>query len=170
MESMQVTVLSVVLPVAAVWDIFTRRIPNWLVVPCLLLAFIQSGVEGRIASSFSGFALAAGISGVFFMLGGMGMGDVKLLAAIGAWTGPEQTGLALTFTAFTGGVMALLWAAAHGYLRTGIDRAGDVLLNAFGAHRDIRLANPSRLSIPYAPAIAIGTWLSFLAGTNPPAS
>ena len=40
-------------------------------------------------------------------MGGMGAGDVKLCAAIGAWIGPYQLILALVMTGLVGGVMAL---------------------------------------------------------------
>ena len=49
-------------------------------------------------------------------LGGMGMGDVKLCAAIGAWVGPSQLMIALVITGLAGGVMAVCWAASRGFL------------------------------------------------------
>ena len=50
-------------------------------------------------------------------MGGMGAGDVKLCAAIGAWIGPMQLIYALVFTGLAGGLMALAWAAWGGFLR-----------------------------------------------------
>ena len=44
-------------------------------------------------------------------MGGMGAGDVKLCAAIGAWIGPSQLFIALVLTGLVGGAMALVWAA-----------------------------------------------------------
>jgi prepilin peptidase CpaA len=48
----------------------------------------------------------------------MGAGDVKLLAAVGAWLGPSQVATAALATSIAGGVIALVVALAHGYLRT----------------------------------------------------
>ena len=44
------------------------------------------------------------------------MGDVKLCAAIGAWIGPSQMLMALVMTGIAGGIMALCWAVAGGFL------------------------------------------------------
>ena len=61
-------------------------------------------------------ALGAYCSASFRYMGGMGMGDVKLCAAIGAWIGPSQLLVALVLTGMVGGVMALCWAISGGFL------------------------------------------------------
>src|SRR5262249_46002642 len=53
----------------------------------------------------------------FFALGGMGAGDVKLLAAMGACVGPIGALWVALFTSIAGGVMALVIASYSGYLR-----------------------------------------------------
>jgi prepilin peptidase CpaA len=95
----------------------------------------------------------------------MGMGDLKLCAAIGAWIGPMQLLFALVITSMAGGIMAVCWAAAGGFLGELFQGAGDLV---FGfAKRGLRpqpefaLSNPSARKMPYAPAIAIGTIVSF---------
>ena len=99
--------------------------------------------------------------------GGMGMGDLKLCAAIGAWIGPSQLVMLLVMMAFAGGVMALCWAAATGYFSTLVKGAGDLIFG-FGKrglrpHPTLVLDNPAVPKMPYAPAIAIGALLSFFA-------
>ena len=76
-----------VLVVATVTDIRSRRIPNWLVFPFLLGGLVVStwvaGWHG-LGESLGGMALGGFTYGILAMMGGMGMGDVKLCAAIGA--------------------------------------------------------------------------------------
>lgn len=118
-----------------------------------------------IGQSLAGLAVGAVLFGVLCWLGGMGMGDVKLCAAIGAWIGPVQLMFALVITSMVGGVMALCWAAAGGFLGELFSGAGDLVFGfrqrGFRAHPELTLSNPSTRKMPYAPAIAIGTVFSF---------
>src|SRR5579862_9691774 len=80
-----------VLAVATVWDIAQRRVPNWLVLPFLVAGLVWSGLGGGWAGmeqSLAGLAIAVAFTGPFCWLRGMGMGDLKLCAAVGAWLGP----------------------------------------------------------------------------------
>jgi prepilin peptidase CpaA len=132
----------VVLAVATFTDLRSRRIPNWLVVPFMLAGLVVPawlfGWHG-FGQSMEGFGLGALVFGILSWVAGMGMGDVKLVAAIGAWVGPQQLLLAMVLTAMTGGLIALAVAIVGNF-------RGD--------------AWKSR-KIPYAPAIAIGTLISF---------
>ena len=99
-----------VVAVATVTDLRSRRIPNWLVLPFMVAGIVISGVQHGwpgLGQSFSGLALGLLLFGLLFWLGGMGAGDVKLAAAIGAWIGPQQLMFALVMTAIVGGLMAL---------------------------------------------------------------
>ena len=107
------------------------------------------------------------IYGFLFWMGGMGAGDVKLCAAIGAWIGPGQLFLALVITGMVGGVMVLCWAAFGGFLKELFTGASNLAFGwkERGGLRDPELviSNPLRRKMPYAPAIAIGTLISFFA-------
>lgn len=156
-----------VLAIATFVDCRSGRIPNWLVLPFLLAGFAISlsgyGAVGFV-QSLGGFGLAVAVAGVLCWLRGMGMGDLKLLAAIGAWIGAEQLTLALVVTGITGGVMAVIWAAWHGVLGESFGGAGDLLMSwrsGVRPHPTLVLENPAKLKMPYAPAIAIGTIFSF---------
>ena len=100
-------------------------------------------------------------------MGGMGMGDVKLVAAIGTWIGPSQLFFALFVTAIVGGVMALTWAVAGGFLGDLADGTGDLLAGigkrGLQPHPELVLSNAATRKMPYAPAIAVGTLISFFA-------
>lgn len=160
----------IVLSVATITDLRSRRIPNWLVFPFLLAGIAVSGwLHGwhGIGQSLAGIGLGILIYGFLFWMGGMGAGDVKLCAAIGAWIGPDQLFLALVITGMVGGVMALCWAAFGGFLRDLFTSAGDLVfgLKQRGMRRDpeLSIANPLKRKMAYAPAIAIGTLISFFA-------
>jgi prepilin peptidase CpaA len=128
-------------------------------------------VSGRIGGwhgigqSVGGLVLGAVVLGAFFLMGGMGMGDVKLYAAIGAWIGPSQLILAMVITAMAGGAMALVWAICGGFLGDLLRGSGDLLFGlrkrGLRPHPELVLANPLARKMPYAPAIAIGTLISF---------
>jgi prepilin peptidase CpaA len=158
----------IVLAVATFTDLRSRRIPNWLVLPFLSVGIVLSGwLEGwhGIGQSFAGLGLGLLIYGILFWMGGMGAGDVKLCAAIGAWIGPGQLLIAVVITAMAGGIMVLCWGAFGGFLKELCTGAGDL---AFGwKERGMRLdpamalSNPLKRKMPYAPAIAIGTLMSF---------
>jgi prepilin peptidase CpaA len=98
-------------------------------------------------------------------MGGTGAGDVKLAAAIGAWIGPVQLFWALFFAALVGGIMALGWALCGGFLKDLFNGTSDLIFGwkQRGMHRDpaMVLANPLKRKMPYAPAIAVGTLMSF---------
>jgi prepilin peptidase CpaA len=168
-----------VLVVATVTDLRNRRIPNWLVFPFLLAGIAVSpwrpdwhgvgqgfGWHG-VGQSFAGFGLGILLYGFLFWMGGMGAGDVKLCAAIGAWIGPSQLFLALVVTGLAGGIMVLGWAAKGGFLKDLFAGTGDLIFGwkERGMHRDPEMvvSNPKKRKMPYAPAIAVGTLFSFFA-------
>jgi prepilin peptidase CpaA len=191
--------IMIVLFVATVTDLRSRRIPNWLVLPFLAMgilvspwrsdwfgarkglwmprdwsSFRQSGWPGSghgfdwhgFGQSLAGAGLAFLLFGILFWKFGMGAGDVKLAAAIGAWIGPQQLLYAFFFTGMAGGVIALGWIAYLKIFKPLAQRAGDLI---FGRKPDRQVDSGSSVafllkrSIPYAPAIAIGTFLSFFA-------
>lgn len=101
------------------------------------------------------------------MMGGMGMGDVKLCAVIGAWIGPEQLLFAMVATGVAGGVMVLCWAAVGGFLAELFKNTRAVVVGwkerGIRRHPELVLTNARTRKMPYAPAIAIGTLFSFFA-------
>jgi prepilin peptidase CpaA len=158
------------LVMATVADIHNRRIPNWLVLPFLvagpIVNTVSYGLKG-LAQSAGGIALAVTVTGILCWLRGMGMGDLKLCAAAGGWIGPAQLGIALVATGIAGGALALFWAAYHGSLRESLDGSRDLVFGFWEKgvrpHPSLILDNPSARTMPYAPAIAIGTIFSFFA-------
>lgn len=159
-----------VLITAAIIDLCTRRIPNWLSLPFLVAGIAVQSVNGGwrgLGSSFAGIGVALLLFGLpcFFRL--MGMGDLKLALGVGAWIGPGQFFFAFIVTGMVAGVMAAFYALRHRSLGRCLDNAGDLVVRAatgsFGAREGAGLDNVEALSIPYAPAFAIGTLFSFFA-------
>ncbi len=158
----------IVLVLAVFTDLRSRRIPNWLVLPFMFAGVAVSGwLHGwhGIGQSLGGLGLGTLLFGILFLMGGMGMGDVKLCAAIGAWIGPAQLLLALVITGLAGGLMALCWALYGGFLGDLFSGSGELVFGlkqrGMRPHPELVLANPLTRKMPYAPAIAIGTLLSF---------
>ncbi len=159
--------IAMLVGVAAVMDDLSRRhIANWIPAAALAGGFgWQIGMHG-----WSGAVTAAAGTGVgfavfliFFLLGGMGGGDVKLMAGFGALLGPGQVLSAALWTGAVGGVLAagtLGWKALRKWRgRPPIESAHEPELSL--TERDA--ARDREASIPYAPAIALGVWLSMAA-------
>jgi len=106
MENLQGTVLTLlrgnaylVLPlILSCWmawgDARTRRIPNYLTLATALAGLgFQFGAHGwsGLGQGFLGLGVGFALLIGFFLKGGMGAGDVKALAALGAWLGPLPT-------------------------------------------------------------------------------
>lgn len=166
----------IVVLVATVTDLRTRRIPNWLVLPFFAAGVAVScwlGGWHGLGQSVMGCGLGLLLFGGMFLLGGMGAGDVKLAAAIGAWIGPAQLFFALVATAIFGGIMALGWLVLGRFFPQMLKGTGDLQDEpqaaqpvVEGTEAQPQAAKPVRArvnKIPYAPAIALGTLISFFA-------
>jgi prepilin peptidase CpaA len=106
---------------ACVTDVRSRRIPNLLTfgaaVAGIVVHVTLSGWSGFLLS-VGGWFLGLALFLPFFVLGGMGGGDVKLLAALGAWLGPRDAFFLAIYASMAGGVMAIAVAGSRGYLTT----------------------------------------------------
>jgi len=93
------------------FDIAERRIPNWLVLAALVagLAFRTTLGTGALLLGLLAAMLAFGFGLVFYLLGGLGAGDVKLMAALAVFLGPEGLLVGMGVMAAVGVTMAL-WA------------------------------------------------------------
>ena len=125
-----VTVLIVIiiaLGSAVYYDIRFRRIPNWLTLSALVAGIGYHAITGGFAGlgySLLGLAAGFGCFFLFYILGGMGAGDVKLMAAMGSLLGPRDVLFAAAYTAIAGGVYALLLIIAKKENRKDLARYG----------------------------------------------
>jgi prepilin peptidase CpaA len=150
------TWIAIAVGVAATADDLSRRhIANWI--PAAALAGGLGWQVGRagwhgLLTALGGAVLGFCVFLVFFLMGGMGGGDIKLMTGFGALLGSELL------------VTAALWAAGIG----GLWALGAIVWQA--AARKLspakRALTPdeveSRASIPYAPAITLGVWMALL--------
>ena len=150
-------VLVAVLAVAVMTDLRSRRIPNLLTFPALGLGILLNsaflGLDG-LKTSGEAALLALATLLPLYMFKGLGAGDVKLMAAIGALKGPEFFIYTFAWAAIFGGGMAML-----GLLRS--RRVGlafsHLVYFRFFPRPDGTFISAGRL--PYAPAIALGALL-----------
>jgi prepilin peptidase CpaA len=142
---MMTQILSWLLPVglacAGVIDLRTRRVPNRIsfsITTLGLLANVASGGWDGARQSALGWLVGFLVLVVPFVFGTMGAGDVKLLAAIGAWKGPQFVVAAAACACVVGG----LWAIVY-------------LLRRRPTTSERRQAK-----LPFAPSMVIGTYLA----------
>jgi prepilin peptidase CpaA len=145
---------------AAATDLRMRRIPNWLTVPAAVSGLIYHCLTPTgwgLWVSLAGFGVGVALLLLPWLAGGGGMGDVKLLAALGAWLGPKCLVIALGLSALIAALTALAMlllspkrcpAAAAGGLRPRIPRPAD------RSHLRRRTRG-----LPFAVPMAAGTWL-----------
>ncbi len=147
-------------------DLRTRRIPNSIVLTGfatgLSVNALLAGATG-IGSSLAGGAIGLALFLPFFALGGMGGGDVKLLAALGSLVGPRDVVRLALAAAVVGGGFALVVAARNGRFRDVLRSTARLLLfwvrSGLLPSPEQTLENPAALRIPYAVPILLGTLL-----------
>lgn len=164
----------VVVGVASILDLKTRKIPNWLTLPAmlagLLVAVFCFGWPDGVLFSLKGLLLGIGIFLIPFMMGGMGGGDVKLMGAIGAIKGTSFVVEVALFGALWGGLLAvvaiLVKRRTHILKRFGI---GLKMLAMTGGKvgKDLLVPDEStskqdRLYVPYGVAIFLGVITAYL--------
>jgi prepilin peptidase CpaA len=118
MNFFQIVTVAIV-AAAVVTDLKSRRIPNALTFGAAIAAFAvhtyMTGSSGLV-TALAGWLVGVAIFFPVFALGGMGAGDIKLLAAVGAWLGPAAAAWVALFSGVAGGFLALIVAAFSGYL------------------------------------------------------
>jgi prepilin peptidase CpaA len=147
------TVLSYTLA-AAFTDLRQRRIPNALTVPTavagLLFHTFAPGGWGP-STALLGFAIGFGLLFLPWCFGGGGMGDVKLLAALGAWFGPHWMLIAFALGIALAAALALGVIAVH----TVSTSLAPLDSNSASAAIDV----PTARMLPFAVPVAIGAWM-----------
>lgn len=159
--NMGLVILAAALAAASLTDIAHRRIPNvitYLLAACgVIIQFASAGTNGLIFA-LTGIIAGAALLLPFYMLGGMGAGDVKLLAASGSILGPAGIFTAALYSALAGGAYALLVLWRHGALR-------EAFYGLTPTPSNRSAAMEAKTAIPrlcYGVAISLGTVLAVL--------
>jgi prepilin peptidase CpaA len=154
--------------VGAGFDIKSRRVPNFLTLPAIvggLLFHFAFGGWRQLLSAVAAGLICGFIFLVFYLGGGMGAGDVKLITAVGCIAGLSQTGYLLIWTALAGGVMAIALALYRRRLKETLVNLGALVVHhrieGLAPHPELNIANAQTLRLPYAVAIAAGSALTF---------
>lgn len=153
--------------VGSVFDVKSRRIPNFITVPFFLLGLAMHLALGgwkQLLTSLAAGLICGLVFLVFYIAGGMGAGDVKLIMAVGCIAGLSHIAYILVLTALSGGVMALVLAMARGRLQQTIMNVGELATHhsheGLQPHPDLNLGNAATLRLPYALAIAGGSLIT----------
>jgi prepilin peptidase CpaA len=165
-----VWVLTVAFAAVAGWtDWRWRRIPNWLTVPAaavgLTLNVVLGGWQGA-KLSLLGLALGFGLMLPFVAVKALGAGDLKLVAALGAFLGWQRL-LAVLFAAvLIAGAMAVVLIVWKKRVRETARNIFHLLL-ALATLRppqtEVTLDNPRALKVPFGVAVALAVLL-YMAG------
>ncbi|HKQ56739.1 MAG TPA: A24 family peptidase [Candidatus Eisenbacteria bacterium] len=148
----------VLVSVAARADVRSRTIPNRFTFPALLVALAAHGVLGgaeSLKSSLIGMAVAGGLLMPGWMFRWMGAGDVKLMAAVGAWLAWPQALIAVLASLVMGGAISLIVAIRRGVLRQAL--AGAAAIGASALSRSVPPPVTTGVRIPFALAILAGS-------------
>ena len=147
---------------AAREDLRTRRIPNLLTGPALLLGIgahlLQGGTQAGL-SALGACLVAGALLFPGWLLKFMGAGDVKLMAAIGAWLGSAEVSLyAVLFSLVVGGVISMVVAVRRGILLQTLRNAALLLpRTAAGTRKDGPPPATSGVYVPKAIAFLVGS-------------
>jgi prepilin peptidase CpaA len=152
--------LIITLAISVYTDLKSRKIYNKVIYPVLLISFVihlfLSGWEG-LSFFFSGFFIGLGILIIPFFLGGVGAGDVKLLALVGAikgWVFVIYTGI---YMAIIGGIIALILLAVG----KGMLKKVAIFLYEAKNKQNMSYIFTRQTTYPYGVAIAAGAIVAF---------
>lgn len=171
MAHWHIWLVSATLVVAAIIDGYKLKVPNWLTFPFIISGWCYStlffGWEG-LGWSLAGTAVGLGLLLPAYAIGGMGAGDVKLLAGVGAWVWGTVTFQAFCVSVIAGAIIAVgmvLWTRTFARHR---DQFMVILTEILTIRDPNQLAaiaaerKPSMLLLPYGIPIAIGSIAYFV--------
>jgi prepilin peptidase CpaA len=152
----------VLLSLVAGWtDWRSRRIPNWLTIPAVVIGItantVLDGWSG-LKTSLLGAALGLGLLLPFVLLRSLGAGDWKLAGALGAFTGPTLLIDLLLASVFVAGVMAIGLVIYKGRMLQTLRNIGHILVSLVTFRLPgsrVSLDNPDALKVPYGVALAL---------------
>jgi prepilin peptidase CpaA len=149
---------------AAAIDLRTRRVPNVLTAGVALVGLGLAAMGlGRVglSLSFAGCLVGLGVMLPGYLIGAMGGGDVKLLAAVGTLLGPGATLRAFVASAIAGGLIAIFVAWRRGRFAATVSGA-TALVTSAGSRIDEISDTRRDNRFAYAPAIAVGVIVAAL--------
>ncbi|MGH7971411.1 MAG: A24 family peptidase [Limisphaerales bacterium] len=155
--------VALVLTAAVFTELKENKIPNWLTFTGMAAGLAIGYLYGKPAlwSSFAGLSIGFGFLFIFYVFGGVGGGDVKLMGAAGALMGSELIKPAVLYTALLGAFLALMlviWRRDF-WLRVGHSLRR---LAFWSKPTDQPPAQSQPVTVPYGLAIAAGCLLALI--------
>jgi prepilin peptidase CpaA len=162
-------VVTITLVVAAVIDGLKLKVPNWITFPMIASGWAYSAVlspfpgwEGLFLSLI-GTAVGLAVLLPAYAVGGMGAGDVKLMAGVGAWMWGTVTLYAFAVSALVGGVIAVGMVLSKGTWGKHKNQFWSIINEILTVKDPEKLAEiaaerkPRMFLLPYGIPIAIGS-------------
>ncbi|MDQ6676283.1 MAG: A24 family peptidase [Acidobacteriota bacterium] len=150
--------------VAGIWDLRTRRIPNWLtlsgVIAGLAIHTFLFGLSG-LWHSCSGMLLAFSVYLALYLLRAMGAGDVKLMAAVGSLVGPANWFAIFLLSATVGGLAAFGLILRRKRVRKTFGNAAFIIGEmmrmrpAYLEREELDVNSSSAVTLPHGTVIAV---------------
>jgi prepilin peptidase CpaA len=166
MTTLTTALFAALLVTAIVTDVRQRRIPNQLTLAGVVAALVLRSFGGfdPLLQGVFGLLLALAVTVPLVALGGLGAGDSKLLAAVGAFTGPAGFVMALLISGAVGGVLAVAVTVRRGVVLPALMSSKALLVRAVTLGRygeRITLDAPGAVTVPYAIAIGVGSMIAW---------
>jgi prepilin peptidase CpaA len=162
--SLELILIALVLT-AAIWDLKSRRIPNWLslagIVCGIALNSFLYGLTGA-KESLEGMATAFVIYFLLYLVRAMGAGDVKLMAAVGAFVGPGNWFMIFLITAVLGGLIALTVLLLRKRLRKTFDNVLFIVAEMmhfrapYIGREELSVKSQKAFTLPHGAVIGLG--------------
>jgi len=161
-----VKLVALVLIVAAWIDGKELRVPNWITFPMVLTGILYNvwvGGTGGLQEALLGTLVGLATLLPLYAVGGMGAGDVKLMAGMGAWLGPAVCWEAFVWSVVVGAVMAVVmvvwrqsWTKHYANFLM-IAAEWMAVKNPAELNRIAKERKPQMLLLPYGIPICIGS-------------
>ena len=159
--------LIIVLLISVITDLRNRKIYNKVIFPSLFLAFLLNGILfgfSGLLDSFLGFITGLGILLIPYLLGGMGAGDVKLLALVGAVKGASFVFISAIYMGIFGAIIGLIVLL---FRKDFFKRLKAMFLSLCGIRYGLKMTvtldkEGLQATIPYGVAIAGGAFMTFV--------
>jgi len=159
-------ILPALLALTAGWtDWRSRRIPNWLTVPGLVIGIaVNTWLRGwpGTKDSLLGAGLGLLLLLPFVWIRALGAGDWKFVGALGAFLGPQNLLTVLLLGILVNGLMALIMVIRKKRIRQTARNMGRMLAALLSIHLpgpDLTLDNPDLVKVPFGVAVAIAVVL-----------
>ena len=165
-----ITLVSAVLIFAAYIDGKQLKVPNWITFPMVLSGLLYHSVAhgwGGFSASLLGIGCGLLCLLPLYSIGGMGAGDVKLMAGIGAWLGAATTWNAFLVTVVVGALMAVIMVLRSGKIQHHVTQFFHIAYEIFTIRDPKALfaiakdRKPTMYLLPYGIPICIGSIMYF---------